>query len=139
MQSRTAFLSKLIGLYALFFGLAMFANKQATIDAVAAILRSPGLVLLSGIFALSVGLAMILSHNIWSGGALPIVVTIIGWLSMLKGLVLLFLSPAALAAYAQALHYERSFYLYAAITLVLGAYLTYGGFTASRNNREAKK
>ena len=28
------------------------------------------------------------------------------------------------------LHYEQLFYLYGAISLVLGAYLTYGGFTS---------
>lgn len=136
MSPRTVFLSKLIGLYALIFGVSMLANKQVTVNAVGAILRDPGLVLISGIFALSVGLAMILAHNVWSGGALPIVVTLIGWLSAIKGLVLLFLSSDALSANAQAIHYEQWYYIYAVITLVLGAYLTYGGFSTSRKNGE---
>jgi hypothetical protein len=132
MPARTAFISKLIGLYVLIFGVAMLANRPATIAGVGALLRDPGLVLLSGIFALSVGLAIVLAHNVWSGGALPVVVTAIGWLSILKGLVLLFLSQDALAGYVQAVHFEQSYYVYALVTLALGAYLTYGGFKMSR-------
>jgi hypothetical protein len=132
MPARTAFISKLIGLYVLIFGVAMLANRSAIIAGVGALLRDPGLVLLSGIFALSVGLAIVLAHNVWSGGALPVVVTAIGWLSTLKGLVLLFLSQDALAAYVQAVRFEQSYYVYAVVTLALGAYLTYGGFKMSR-------
>ena len=130
MSPLTLFLSKMIGLFAIVFGLSMLSNKQGSVTAVAAILHDPGLVLISGIFALSVGLAMILGHNVWSGGALPIVVTLIGWLSTIKGLVLLFLSSDALAAYAGAIHYEQAFYVYAAVMLAIGAYLAYGGFRA---------
>jgi hypothetical protein len=132
MPARTAFISKLIGLYVLIFGVAMLANRPAIIAGVGALLRDPGLVLLSGIFALSVGLAILLTHNVWSGGALPVVVTAIGWLSILKGLVLLFLSQDALAGYVQAVRFEQSYYVYAVVTLALGAYLTYGGFKMSR-------
>ncbi|MBV8197207.1 MAG: hypothetical protein JO263_03660 [Candidatus Eremiobacteraeota bacterium] len=131
MSSRTVFLAKLIGLYALIFGLSMFANKQGTVNAVAALMRDPGVVLLCGIFALSVGISMILAHNVWSGGAVPVAVTVIGWLSAVKGLVLLFLAPQALSAYFQGLHYEQFFYPYATVTLLLGAYLTYGGFSGA--------
>jgi len=132
MPARTAFISKLIGLYVLIFGVAMLANRPAIIAGVGALLRDPGLVLLCGIFALSVGLAIVLTHNVWSGGALPVVVTAIGWLSILKGLVLLFLSQDALAGYVQAVRFQQSYYVYAVVTLALGAYLTYGGFKMSR-------
>jgi hypothetical protein len=132
MPARTAFISKLIGLYALIFGVAMLVNRPGTIVGAGALLRDPGLVLLSGIFALSVGLAILLAHNVWSGGALPIVVTVIGWLAILKGLVLIFLSQDALAGYVQAVRFEQSYYVYAVVTLALGAYLTYGGFKMSR-------
>jgi hypothetical protein len=32
-----------------------------------------------GLISLSAGLAIVLAHNIWSGGVLPVVVTICGW------------------------------------------------------------
>jgi len=43
--------------------------------------------------ALCAGLALVLAHNVWSGGALPILVTIVGWISLLKGLMILILPP----------------------------------------------
>ena len=80
-----------------------------------------------------IGLAMILGHNVWSGGALPVVVTLVGWMALMKGLVCMFLSPEAASEYFLGLfHYEQLFYLYASISLLLGIYLTYSGLRRRR-------
>jgi hypothetical protein len=70
---------------------------------------------------------MIIGHNIWSGGALPVVVTLVGWLMVLRGAGLLALSTAKLV---EALRYEQLFYFYMGGTLVLVLYLTWMGFSA---------
>jgi hypothetical protein len=36
---------------------------------------------------------MVLGHNIWSGGALVVVVTVVGWITLVKSLLFLFLPP----------------------------------------------
>jgi hypothetical protein len=128
MSRRTIFLSKLIGLYCLLIGLAMAVNEEAWVIKVNSLLHDPGAVMIAAVFALAVGLAMILTHNVWSGGALPVVVTLIGWGSLIKGIFLLWLPPAAVEGYMNALHYQDLYYVYAGVTLLLGAYLTYGGF-----------
>jgi hypothetical protein len=128
MPARTVFLSRLIGLYSLIIGLAMLTEKQAYVAKVDALVHDPPVILLSAMFALAVGLAMILTHNVWSGGALPAVVTLVGWISLIKGVFLLSLPPAAAGGYMESLHYEDLYYAYAGVTLLLGAYLTYGGF-----------
>jgi hypothetical protein len=51
----------------------------------------------SAIFSLAAGLAIILGHNVWSGGTLPVIVTLVGWLIFAKGLVLLVVTPETLA------------------------------------------
>jgi len=90
------------------------------------------MVFIVGVIALVAGLAMILAHNVWSGGALPVIVTLIGWLALIKGLLLLFLSLKALGGFfLGGLQYEQLFYMYAAIALILGVYLTYGGFRST--------
>ena len=43
------------------------------VDAVKALIRSPPLVLLASVFAVAVGLGLVIGHNVWSGGALPVV------------------------------------------------------------------
>jgi hypothetical protein len=121
------FLGRLIGLYSVLVSLAMMANRQVTLDMITALLHNPPVLFLSAIIAVSVGLALVLGHNIWSGGAVPLIVTLVGWLTLLKGLLLLFLPPAeAPEVFLGALHYEQLFYMYAGISLVLGIYLTLG-------------
>lgn len=128
MTARTRFLSRLIGLYSVLMSVSMAAHGQATVATVNAMIRDPALMLMAGVIAVAAGLAIILSHNVWSGGALPVVVTLVGWTSLLKGALLLFVTPDAAAGFWSRLHYEQYFYLYMGISFVLGAYLTYGGF-----------
>ena len=75
---------------------------------------------------------MVLAHNIWSGGALPVIVTLVGWITLIKSLFFLFLPPEMEARFFLGqLHYQQLFYLYGAFSLVLGVYLTYSGFTST--------
>ena len=82
-----------------------------------------------GAITLVAGLAMVLAHNIWSGGALVVVVTLVGWITLIKSLFVLFLPPEMEAGFFLGqLHYQQLFGVYGATSLVLGPYLTYGGF-----------
>jgi hypothetical protein len=104
-----------------------------------ALVYNPPVLFIAGIFALTAGLAMVLGHNIWSGGTLPVVVTLAGWSALLKGLLLLFLSPERAAEFFWGtLHYAQMFYLYAFVSFVLGAYLTYAGFKPRPANRNLR-
>jgi vacuolar-type H+-ATPase subunit I/STV1 len=133
MTARTVFLSKLIGLYCIVVSLSVFTNKQMTVETVTALINNRPLLYVVGVMAVAAGLAMVLSHNVWSGGALPVIVTLIGWLTLIKGMLFFFLSPEAEArVFLTGLHYEAYFYVYAAISLLLGIYLTYGGFRQQR-------
>ena len=136
MSPRTTFLSRLLGLYFLLVALAMFLHKQVIVDTVVALVHSAPLLFFFGIVALLAGLAMILSHNIWTGGALPVIVTLLGWMAILKGLLFLLLTPNAAAGfYLGTLHYAQFFYFYVTFCLILGAYLTYGGFKTKPSRR----
>jgi hypothetical protein len=128
MSPRTLFLSKLIGLYCILIGLSTMTRGQATVESVTALLQNSAMTLILGVITLAAGLAMVLAHNIWSGGAL-VVVTLVGWMALIKSLFFLFLPPEMeTGLFLQQLHYQQFFYLYSAISLVLGVYLTYGGF-----------
>ena len=129
MSSRTIFLSRLIGLYCIVIALSMMTRRQASVETVMVLLQNPSMTLILGIVTLAAGLAMVLAHNLWSGGALVVVVTLVGWMTLIKSLSFLFLSPEVEAGlFLRQLHYQEFFYLYGAISLVLGVYLTYGGF-----------
>ena len=132
MSSRTVFLSRLIGLYCILVALSMITRRQATMETVTALLQNSPMMLIVGVITLAAGLAMVLAHNIWSGGALVVIVTLVGWITLIKSLSFLFLSPKVEAEFfLRHLHYQELFYLYGAISLVLGIYLTYGGFKST--------
>ena len=132
MAPTTRFLSRLLGVYCLIVGLIMLVHQQSTVATVTALLRDPPLVYVLGVIVLFAGLAMILVHNRWSGGVVPVLVTVVGWLTLVKGVVLIGWAPAGAAdVYLVQLHYAQLYYLYGVITLALGAFLTYAGFRNS--------
>lgn len=129
MSKETRFLCRLIGLYCLIVGLVMVVEKQGTVQTVTSLMQDRALVFVLGDILLFAGLAMTLLHNVWSGGPTPVIVTLIGWLTLVKGLVFLALAPVQAGSfYLQQLQFERLYYVYAGITLVLGTYLTDLGF-----------
>jgi len=129
MSPRTVFLSRLLGLYCILVALSMMTRRETTVETVTALLQNPSMMLILGVITLAAGLAMVLAHNIWSGGALVVVVTVIGWITLLKSLLFLFLPPEMEAGlFVGQLHYQQLFYLYGTFSLVLGVCLTYGGF-----------
>jgi hypothetical protein len=130
MSPLTIFLAKLLGLYCIIFAPAMMMRKQSAVATIKAVTANPPLLLFAEIISLACGLAMIIGHNIWSGGALPVVVTLVGWLMVIRGAGLLALTPAVTAKLVEALRYEQLFYVYMGGTLFLGLYLTWAAFSA---------
>jgi len=130
MSRVTVFLARLIGLYMMIVGLSLALRKEESISTISAVTHAPDLLLVLGLLALAAGLAIVLRHNVWSGGALPITVTLLGWLILLRSALLLFLPLQAIADLVDALQIERLFYVYVGIVIVLGFCLTYAGFTS---------
>jgi hypothetical protein len=129
MSARTAFLSKLIGVYCILVGVVMGAQKQATLATVVALVHDSAALFVFGLILVAAGLAIILSHNIWRGGAVPVIVTLVGWLSLVKGLLFLVLPPpAAVGIGLWGAAYDQYFYVDVAASVIVGAYLTYAGF-----------
>jgi hypothetical protein len=135
MSPRTIFLRRLIGLYYLFVTLAMIIRKQSAIECITEIVHSPSASFLVGLFGVATCLAIVLAHNVWKGGALPVFVTLIGWITLTKSLLILYLTPQMEAElFLKRLHYQQFFYFYMALSLAIGIYLTYGGFGPARKS-----
>jgi vacuolar-type H+-ATPase subunit I/STV1 len=126
----TTYLAKLLGLYCVIVSLALSLNKQSAIGTVNDWMKSPPLTMLTGVITLTIGLALVIGHNVWSGGALTVTVTVLGWLTLIKGLTFLALPPARAARFYEALEYERFFFVYMGVTFVLGLYLIVSAFSA---------
>jgi hypothetical protein len=131
MPAVTVYLSRLIGVVALIIGVAMLANKEMVVAAVGqmGVDRTP--LLLLGFMRVAAGAAIVLVHNLWSRGFWPLVVTLTGWAILLRGVMVLFVPPDVMASLIASSHIVDFYYVYAAIPLLLGSYLTLRGFGAT--------
>jgi hypothetical protein len=130
MKPLTIFLGRLLGLFTLITSFWLLVERQNTVSTIPALLGDRPAMVIFAIIALAGGLAIVLAHNIWSGGILPILVTLIGWVMVVRGVLFLFLPPEATLGILAAMQFGRLFYVYLAIPFVLGVYLTYLAFTA---------
>ena len=131
MSRLTVFLARFIGLFTVLLVVALLVRGSAVVKT--AVADRP-VMLVYAIISLAVGVAMILGHNVWSGGALPVVVTLVGWLILAKGLLLFFATPEALTQLLARMQYGEHYSLYVAPSLIIGFYLTWTGFTAPAPN-----
>jgi len=130
MSVRTVFLARLFGLYCLIMAAAMLSQPEAFVTIVHAFVADAPLVLISGVFTLFGGLALVLLHNYWSGGALPVIITLIGWLTLVKAVVLVALPSTKLVAMYGGVS-STHILISGSLTLLLGIYLTVAGFRSS--------
>ena len=129
-MATTQFLSRLIGLATLILSGAMFADRAPMLAAIDLMAQDPAALLLLGIAGIVAGLAIVLTHNVWSQGVWPLVVTLVGWLILIRGILVVALPAELIARIYAAVHLADYYYLYAALPLALGAYLTWRGFSA---------
>ena len=129
MSRLTISLARFIGLFAILLVVAMLVRGNAIVEILVA--DAPVMFVL-GIVGLAAGLAMVLGHNVWSGGVLPVVVTLVGWLILVKALLLLLLKPDALTPILDRMQYGAHPTLYLVPAAAIGLYLTWAGFTAPR-------
>lgn len=127
-MSLTAFLARLIGLFAMIVAVSVAMHKEGTLLTVGAIVESAPLLIILGFVGLAAGLAMVLSHNIWKGGLLTVLVTLAGWIILLRAVAMLALPHQIIAEILNAVGYAQLFYVYTAIAFVIGAYMTIAGF-----------
>jgi asparagine N-glycosylation enzyme membrane subunit Stt3 len=131
MPALTIYLSRLIGVVFLIVAVAMLADKEMGVAALGqlGVDRTP--LLLLGLVRVVFGVVIVLVHNVWRRGFWPLVVTLTGWAILVRGVMVLFIPPEAMAGIMDAAHVVDFYYVYAAIPLVLGFYLALRGFSVS--------
>ena len=124
----TRFLAQLLGLYCIIVAVVMLVRKEAMLGIVMNLIQNRSLLFLVEMLGLITGLAMVLGHNVWSKGLLAFIVTLVGWVALVRSTVLLFLPSETIGRFLKIIRYEQNYYVVTTIILILGAYLTYAGF-----------
>lgn len=120
-------LASLIGPLLVIVGIGVLLNPTHYANMTEEFLKDPQLYYFSGTTAFLIGMAMVLHHNIWVADW-PVVITVIGWMSIIKGAIRI-LFPFAGSKYATALTGSPASLKASAVALLLfGLWLTYLGF-----------
>jgi hypothetical protein len=124
------FLGRLLGLFLVAISIAMLINRRRTLATLNEMARSGPWMLFSGMVATATGLAIVLGHNVWNGGVLAIIVTLLGWAALIKGLALLLVPPEQMAAAYKGMGFERFFYVWMGAVLVFGLLIALDAFAS---------
>ena len=122
----SVFLAQLIGIYALFTALAMLVHQERFKKNMHEFISNHSMIAFSGALHLLLGLLIVLTHNIWVS-QWPVLITIVGWLLVLGGLMRMFY-PERFIHYARELMAKSGYQVVAWVWLLVGVYLIWMGF-----------
>ena len=122
----TLIITQVLGIIFSILGLSMLVNKKNMATVVEDMLHSQGLFWLTGLATLTIGVVMIGLNNGWNSG-LQSVITIIGWLILIKGTAIL-LIPKTMTLFYKKFVKDSMLIWAGLIILILGLLLVYKGF-----------
>ena len=126
-MSTSIFLARLIGPVMLMIGLAVFANQRGFRELAGEFMASRALMFLSGLVIMPVGIAIVLTHNVWTADW-RVLITIFGWLNVVGGAIRL-VGPPFLTQAGRAMLKQPYFTPVAAgIWVVLGLLFCFFGY-----------
>ena len=126
-MNTSLFLAKLIGPFFLLVGLSLLINQPQFRIIADEFLHNPALVFLTGLMVLPVGLAIVLTHNVWVADW-RVLITILGWLSIASAAIRLLVPKRALDVGRRLYARPNVLHVSAAIWLVVGAVLSFYGY-----------
>jgi hypothetical protein len=120
-------IAKLIGPIVLVAAIVMLANTRDLQELARGFLEDRPLIYLSGILALLAGLAIVNTHNVWTLDW-PVIITIIGWASIVGGIARMAL-PKVVASVGGAMLQNRALIQGSgAVWVLIGGWLCYAGY-----------
>ena len=123
------FLAKLMGPIFVIIGVGLFLNRERYLAVVDEVIMSKTLLYVFGVMALTGGLAILLTHNVWVWDW-PVVITIIAWLMVVRG-SLRIIMPQQIEALAKRMTDQLPTLLLLSdmIVISLGLFLSWKGYS----------
>lgn len=120
MSTTTIFIGRLLGLYLVAISIGMLADRRRTLGTLDDLARSGPWMLFSGTVATGVGLAVVLGRQVWSGGALPVVVYTYRLDRAAGGYRVAVGSGQRVADAYKVIGFERFFHVWMVVVLAIG-------------------
>jgi len=116
-------LAQILGIFFVVVGASMVVNKKATKAAMEEAVQNRGYLWMWGFLAILTGAVIVVLNNVWTSG-LPLVITILGWLAIIKGVFILFFPDAAVSVYRK-FNKEGLLVFSGLVVIVIGLILFY--------------
>jgi uncharacterized membrane protein len=123
------FLARVIGLFGALSTLAILVRYKKSLEMEEMAARNPVILYLSGFVLLLTGILIVVSHQVWTADW-RVMITIIGWLVFIKGLIRMFF-PETVRRLIERKRHDRTFLLGEVAVLIASVYLLYQGFLVS--------
>lgn len=126
-MNASLFIARMFGLYILILAPILLFKRELFKRVMEDFSKNYAVLFLTGIFTLIIGLAIVLTHNIWVMNW-TVIITIFGWAALIKGICFLAF-PGSLSKFSDFYSKAKVFpVVHAVIALLVGIYLTYMGF-----------
>jgi len=129
-MATSRYLAKLMGPVFLAIGVGMLLNAQIYRVMGEQFLQSHALIYLSGLLALPVGIAIVLSHNVWEANW-RVLITVFGWLAVIGGAVRIIVPQFVQHVGGAVMHLAALPFIGGVVVLVLGGVLAWFGYCKS--------
>jgi len=123
-MAASIFIARLLGPVLILIGLALLLRGEAFREILREFLASKALHYLAGVLGLLGGLALVLTHNVWTADW-RVIITLIGWLAIVRAIVTIFWPDHLVALGNAMLRSRKAFPVSATIDILLGLVLCY--------------
>ncbi|KTC81500.1 hypothetical protein [Legionella brunensis] len=120
-------LAQILGFYLLIMAIILLARVNFYRRFLMSLSADYGTIVVGASCALVIGLLMVVTHNFWIWEAHILIVTILGWLILIKSILWLSI-PDTMAAYSKKVYAGAGYYVIVAVLAILGIILISKGF-----------
>jgi uncharacterized membrane protein len=122
------FLARLMGPVMLVIGLSLAINSKIYTGMSAEFVASRPLVYLTGAFALTLGVSLLLNHNVWAADW-RIIITLFGWFATINGVLRLMFPDWVRRIGPNTFKTEKPVFVSGIVAAVLGAIVCIAGYS----------
>lgn len=91
-------LAQIVGISFMILGVSLFLNKKGTALVIEEMIQNKSVMWLAGLFTVFLGAVIVVLNNVWTSG-LSLAVTILGWVTLIKGATILLFPEFTLSYY----------------------------------------
>jgi hypothetical protein len=117
----------MMGIVFVVLGLSMLVSRKGITSLVEETTRNEGLLWSWGFVAVIMGAALIAFNGFMLGSGLQLLIVVIGWVALLKGVLILFFPNATVSLYKK-WNVRGVFVWSGIIALIIGLFFLYAGF-----------